>query len=62
MADETHDKPGLLAKRREKRAERDARTGDTPEKREERPETRYDGAQTAADKAFQVGLGSSGGA
>jgi hypothetical protein len=51
--------PGLLAKRREKKRLKRERTGDTREKKGERPESTYD-ATDVADRMAR-GAGSIGG-
>ena len=47
MATEKAKKPGLLAKRREKKRLKRERTGDTREKKGERPESTYDATDLA---------------
>jgi hypothetical protein len=49
-------RPGLLAKRREKRRRKSERTGDTREKKGERPESTYD----ATDVADRMARGAGG--
>jgi hypothetical protein len=61
MAEQQPKKPGLRAKRREKKRLKQARTGDTPEKREQPAGDSYD-AKEMGTRAWIGGAGGGGGA
>jgi hypothetical protein len=56
MPEEKSKKPALLAKRREKKRLKRERTGDTREKKGERPESTYDATDVADQTARGAGM------
>ena len=60
MAEEQPKKPGLRARRREKKRLKQERTGDTPEKREQPSSDSYDAKDVGTRAWLGSGVGSGG--